>query len=226
MKYKDVFQGRLFTVPNILTLSRLVLLVPFLYFVLRYQKNPNLPDLIWILAIGSIGSMTDYLDGILARKLNQESIFGRYLDGISDKIIAIATLSIMTYHFHFPIWIYIVYLVREIGGFWLVWFLFARKNQIAHPNIWGKLGVNVAVWAVFWYIAVPYLQMQPNVYWLWLRPEISAYVFFAVIVIGILDYAFSYLPMVFSGSRFGQHRMPSDAPDSPDSPDSNNSIEK
>lgn len=201
MKYREVFQGPILTVPNALTILRILLLIPFLYFVLRYHDSPNLSDLIWVFSIGFVGSATDYLDGIFARTLNQHSVLGRYLDGVSDKIIAVATLAIMTYHFDFPDWIYIFYITREVSGFWLVWFLFARRDTVPTPNFWGKLGVNIAVLAVFWYIAVPYLQMQKNVHWFWLHPEISAYVFFFVVFMGMVDYGRTYLPMVFSYFR-------------------------
>lgn len=75
--------------PNILSFSRLALLIPIIYLTL----HPGNTAYLWIaLALYIIAALTDFLDGWLARKLNQVSAFGIFLDPISDKIFVAALL--------------------------------------------------------------------------------------------------------------------------------------
>ncbi len=79
------------TWPNLLTLLRLLASIPLCYFIIRN-------DSIGAVIIISLAAISDYMDGYLARKLNQESKLGKTLDPFVDKILggsAIVTLCIM-----------------------------------------------------------------------------------------------------------------------------------
>ena len=79
-----------FNLPNILTLGRIVLILPFamLFF------HGSVPTRWEALALFALAAMTDWLDGHLARQLRQESALGRMLDPIADKLL-IATAIIL-----------------------------------------------------------------------------------------------------------------------------------
>ena len=77
-------------IPNFLTILRLFFPI-FVGIVCYLKLGINLEKLI-ILVLFIIFSLTDYLDGFLARKLNQESIFGKIFDPISDKILTSTSL--------------------------------------------------------------------------------------------------------------------------------------
>ena len=82
-----------FTIPNILTFLRL-LAAPCVAIILILDLNAMIALFIFLLA-----SVTDYLDGYLARILNQSTSLGRVLDPIADKAMVVITLCFLTYSF-------------------------------------------------------------------------------------------------------------------------------
>ena len=92
------------TLPNIITLSRIGL-IPV--FVVLFYLQPNYLEgepLAWInnslVAIFLLISSTDFLDGLLARKLNQISDLGAFLDPVADKLMVCAALILLTDYYH------------------------------------------------------------------------------------------------------------------------------
>lgn len=101
-----------FTIPNILTLLRLILIPVFVViFYLPYQWAPFLAAMVFWVA-----GFTDWLDGMLARKLGQTSRFGAFLDPVADKVMVATALLLITEYYH-SIWITIpaiTMIAREI----------------------------------------------------------------------------------------------------------------
>ncbi len=78
-------------IPNILTLLRIVLIPVFiLAFYLPYSWAPPLATILFILA-----ALTDWLDGYLARRLDQMSAFGAFLDPVADKLMVVSALVLL-----------------------------------------------------------------------------------------------------------------------------------
>lgn len=116
--------------PTILTLSRIVL-IPF--FVLIAPDRPFLGALIF-----GVASITDFLDGYLARKTGQITKFGIILDPIADKFLVISALVLLVDMARLSAWIAIVIIVREF----LVTGLRAvalSKNILIPAELGGKL---------------------------------------------------------------------------------------
>jgi len=83
------------TIPNIMTISRLVL-IPFVcYFIIAGMENDSDLDLLIADLLFSIGAITDFLDGYLARQLKIESNFGKCFDNIADKMLNVAIICIL-----------------------------------------------------------------------------------------------------------------------------------
>jgi cardiolipin synthase len=82
------------TIPNILTMAR-ILLLPFIMLglYLEFEIGPLATWICFLLYV--VAAITDYFDGYLARKLNQISAFGTFLDPISDKIFVAALLVLL-----------------------------------------------------------------------------------------------------------------------------------
>ena len=101
-----------FTIPNILTLLRLVLIPVFVVtFYLPYSWAPFVAAMVFFVA-----GVTDYFDGMLARKLGQTSRFGAFLDPVADKVMVATALILITEHFA-TIWVTIpaiTMIAREI----------------------------------------------------------------------------------------------------------------
>jgi CDP-diacylglycerol--glycerol-3-phosphate 3-phosphatidyltransferase len=94
-----------FNLPTILTFSRIIL-IPF--FVLMTPKSPLLGITIFIIA-----SVTDFLDGYLARKSGQITKFGIILDPIADKFLVISALILLVDMVRLSAWVAIVIIARE-----------------------------------------------------------------------------------------------------------------
>ncbi|MHC5671949.1 CDP-diacylglycerol--glycerol-3-phosphate 3-phosphatidyltransferase [Nostoc sp.] len=119
------------SIPNWITFSRL-LGIPFLLYGLY---NPT-PQAKWIcLAIFLIAALTDWLDGYLARKLNQITDLGKFLDPLVDKLLVLAPLIVFIELGKVPAWGVFLILARELAiAGWRV-----NQTTITGANIWGKL---------------------------------------------------------------------------------------
>ena len=117
--------------PNLITFSRL-LGVPFLLYGLY---DPTVQSRWICVAIFVVAAATDWLDGYLARKLNQITDLGKFLDPLVDKLLVLAPLLVLIELGKVPAWGVFLILGREltIAG-WRV-----NKTTISGANIWGKL---------------------------------------------------------------------------------------
>lgn len=121
--------------PNKLTVLRVVLIPFFVVFMLvdilgAYDK--------WIaLAIFIVASLTDLLDGKIARKYNLVTNFGKFMDPLADKMLVCSALICLTALDKLPAWITIVIICRDfvISGFRLV---AADNGVVIAASYWGK----------------------------------------------------------------------------------------
>lgn len=146
--------------PNSITFSRL-LVVPFLLYLLHYPTLTNC----WIsVIIFAIAASTDWLDGYLARKLNQVTDLGKFLDPLVDKLLVLAPLLALIELGQIPAWGVFLILAREltIAG-WRV-----NQTQISGANIWGKLKTVVQIFAICFLMApLPEIWEWPTLALFW-----------------------------------------------------------
>ena len=100
-------QGRIWTVPNQITLLRLGFLPLFLILIVYEHYR-------WALLILVIAGLSDGIDGMLARKLNQKSAIGAYLDPIADKLLLSSSFVILAMEKKIGWWLTIMVLSRDI----------------------------------------------------------------------------------------------------------------
>ena len=100
-------QGRIWTVPNQITLLRLGFL-PFFLILISYEKYK------WALLVLVVAACTDGIDGLLARKLNQRSALGAYLDPIADKLLLSSSFVILAFEKKLAWWLTILVLSRDL----------------------------------------------------------------------------------------------------------------
>jgi len=133
------------TLPNWITFSRL-LGIPFLLYGLENTTSQSR----WVcLIIFLIASLTDWLDGYLARKLNQISDLGKFLDPLVDKLLILAPLLVLVELGKVPAWGVFLILGRELAiAGWRV-----NQVQVTGANIWGKLKTVSQIIAVSLLIA-------------------------------------------------------------------------
>lgn len=156
-----ILEGKIFTISNILSGLRAFLLPPFIYYFKKYTETGYDPYYFYLLiGICVIVVLTDYFDGFFARLLNEETVIGRYLDPIADKVVTIGGLSTISYFQNFQIWVVVLFVIREIVGTFVGTFLFFKRGIQGKPNFWGKLGVGVVAVIVLLYISLPLIHKQ------------------------------------------------------------------
>lgn len=126
---------------NKLTLFR-ILLVIIMVIVAYVPINGTILNIgidMWILnIIFIIASITDKLDGNIARKRNQITEFGKFLDPIADKMLVLSAMLILVERKLLPAWIPIIILIREfaVSGYRLI--AVQKENNVIAASIWGK----------------------------------------------------------------------------------------
>lgn len=121
--------------PNKLTLFR-VILIPFFVFFLLAPYFPGCGNYIAV-AIFIVASLTDFLDGKIARKYNLVTNFGKFMDPLADKLLVCSALICLIALDRIPAWVVIIIIAREfiISGFRLV----ASDNGVViAASYWGK----------------------------------------------------------------------------------------
>jgi cardiolipin synthase len=113
---------RVLTIPNLLSMARLLGVPVFLWLVLSpVFDGPELDG--WALLVLAASGVSDYLDGKLARRWNQISALGRVLDPAADRLYILATLVGLTWREILPLWITVALLAREALLLVMVWLL-------------------------------------------------------------------------------------------------------
>ena len=121
--------------PNKLTIARMILVPFFVLFILTgWGEDANRYI---CLAIFVAASITDWLDGYLARKNNLVTNFGKFMDPLADKLLVCSALICMIELDRLPAWIVIIIIAREfiISGFRLI---AAENGVVIAANYWGK----------------------------------------------------------------------------------------
>lgn len=120
--------------PNKLTMFRVVLIPVFVLFMLVDITSVDK----WIaLAIFIVASLTDLLDGKIARKYNLVTNFGKFMDPLADKLLVCSALICLVEMAKLPAWMVIVIIAREfiISGFRLI---AADNGVVIAASYWGK----------------------------------------------------------------------------------------
>ena len=122
--------------PNKLTTLR-VIMIPFFVFFLLWQNGENRTFRMIALALFIIASLTDLLDGKIARKYNLVTNFGKFMDPLADKLLVCSALICLIELNALPAWMVIIIISREfiISGFRLI----ASDNGVViAASYWGK----------------------------------------------------------------------------------------
>ena len=132
--------------PNKLTLFR-VILIPFFVFFLLTDIGLGTAAPILALIIFIVASLTDMLDGKIARKYNLVTNFGKFMDPLADKLLVCSALICLIELEKVPSWIVIIIIAREfiISGFRLI----AAEHQIViAASMWGKFKTTFQMIAI------------------------------------------------------------------------------
>ena len=132
--------------PNKLTVLR-VILIPFFVVSLMIENGANQTFRYVAAAIFIIASLTDMLDGKIARKYNLVTNFGKFMDPLADKLLVCSALICLIQLGQLPAWMVIIIVSREfiISGFSLV---AAEQGIVIAASYWGKFKTTFQMIAV------------------------------------------------------------------------------
>jgi cardiolipin synthase len=135
--------GRVFTVPNQLTFLRLGFL-PFFIVLLIYERFS------WALLILVLAALTDAMDGLLARSLDQKTSLGAYLDPIADKLMLSSSFVALALEGRIPRWLTILVLGRDVLILTTAAvILLASGYRHFPPSVYGKITTVAQIVLVF-----------------------------------------------------------------------------
>ncbi|MHB8463947.1 MAG: CDP-diacylglycerol--glycerol-3-phosphate 3-phosphatidyltransferase [Acidimicrobiales bacterium] len=127
---------RVLTLPNAVTVVRLCLLPVFIYLLLVHQPRERYAAALVLAVMGS----TDWVDGYLARHLNQISELGKVLDPVADRLLLIGGVGAILWDGSVPTWVAVVALGREAAVAATVLILAALGAARIDVTWWGKAG--------------------------------------------------------------------------------------
>lgn len=165
--------------PNKLTILR-VLLIPF--YVVCQMLSVQSPLYKWIaLAIFVIASLTDLLDGKIARKYNLVTNFGKFMDPLADKLLVCSALICFVELKAVPGYIVIIIIAREfiISGFRLV---ACEQGTVIAASMWGKVKTVFQMIMIILYIINIQQLYYINIIVMWIATALT--------IISLVDYIF------------------------------------
>jgi len=134
------------TLPNAITMVRLVLIVVFGALLVRHHDA-------WAIAVLAVAGVSDFLDGYLARRLGQTSALGRLLDPAADRLLTIVVVLGFAWRDIIPWWLVGVLLARDaVMGLALLW-LRGRHGSAPTVTFLGK----TATAALYFFLPLSYL---------------------------------------------------------------------
>lgn len=129
---ENKYQSRMFTIPNLLTGIRLLLIPLFIY--LCCVLKDTVGSAVVVIASG----LSDVLDGYIARKYHMESNLGRVLDPAADKLSQAAMCFAMIYRYRIMFWLLIFFAVKELAMVLLGYFYMRRTGVVNSARWYGK----------------------------------------------------------------------------------------
>jgi len=180
--------GRVFTLSNLISFSRFLVAIPIIYLHIQndYQYDTTIIVLIFYAGI------SDYLDGLVARKTNTVSEVGKMIDPISDKLCAAALFIYTVWLGWVPLWFLVLNVFRDsfimIGSS----FIKIKYGKVAMSILSGKIAVNVL--ALYW-LAIFFFRDAEQVHnWL-------LYICTFIMIYSFFDY-FNRYRKIMRGAKF------------------------
>jgi cardiolipin synthase len=182
-------KARFWTLPNILTLSRILLVLPFLILMLERRVTAAL-------IVVCLAGLTDFLDGFTARTWHQKTRIGIALDPAADKLFLTVSFILLTIPGlaapnAIPIWLTVIVILRDIlitAGAFLIYRL--RGSKIFSPSLWGKISTVFQIGTVVFVLFFNALRASP------LFLTVLYFLTLAATCVSGFDYFFKSLPLL------------------------------
>lgn len=148
---------RFWTIPNVLSILRIILIIPIVDQLKTNTPESNFTAFILI----GVAYFTDFLDGFLARAMKSTSKIGQLLDPIGDKLLAITVSAVLYFGKQAPLYFFVLIVARDLiislGAFYAL----NMKKKIMLPILSGKittliLGIVLAFYPLHYSFAMQY----------------------------------------------------------------------
>lgn len=183
---------------NKLTIFRIILvpimaIIPYLNLQGDFMGLPLM--YFWMLLIFIVASITDKLDGYIARSRNQVTTFGKFLDPLADKILVLTAMVLLVELGKIPAWIPVIVLAREflVSGYRLI--AVEKGGQVIAASIWGKLKTVTQM------IAIILIMFDRNNFWDCFRSGLTG-ADFAINLVATILLLVSVVATIFSGADY------------------------
>lgn len=180
---------------NKLTIFRIILvpimaIIPYLNLQGDFLGMPRMYFLMELIFI--VASITDKLDGYIARSRNQVTTFGKFLDPLADKILVLTAMVLLVELGKIPAWIPVIVLAREflVSGYRLI--AVEKGGKVIAASIWGKLKTVTQM------IAIILVMFDKNAFWDCFRGGLTG-VDFGINLVATLLLLISTFATIFSG---------------------------
>ncbi|MBR1759295.1 MAG: CDP-diacylglycerol--glycerol-3-phosphate 3-phosphatidyltransferase [Lachnospiraceae bacterium] len=176
--------------PNKITCVRVILIPFFLLFLLV----PTIPaNRIIALVIFIIASLTDALDGHIARSRNLITDFGKFMDPLADKLLVCSALICFSYEHTLPVVVTIAIIAREfiISGFRQV---AADRGIVIAASYWGKFKTTSQM------ILCVLLILHLDLGWWHILEQVFTWIALALTIISLVDYMVKNKDVILKGS--------------------------
>ena len=150
--FKKIFKkmgDELFTIPNMLSIFRL-LLIPVIVYLYCFEHN-NL----WTFILVAFSSLTDIVDGFIARTFNMVTDFGKFLDPLADKATQVAVFACLATKFPLMWMPFIVMIIKEVGSLVLRVVVFKETELVDGAKWHGKAATTLVISVVALHLIWP-----------------------------------------------------------------------
>lgn len=179
--------NEIFTIPNILSMFRIVLL-PFIVWFFVCKE-----DHVMAIVILLISGLSDILDGFIARKFNMISDFGKIIDPVADKLTQGILLICLIFKYAQVLWILGVFILKEFIMIMMGYMIIKRKNQVNSAKWYGKLNTVIIYSAIFFMIILP--DISENIV------NMMVIICTAMIIVAFAMYANFYRKILFNEKK-------------------------
>ncbi len=138
---KKILNGRILTIPNLLSLIRILLIPLFVWYYLKREDGTATAIIL------AASGLTDAMDGFIARRFNMISDFGKALDPLADKLTQLAMLCCLVLRFPRLIWLIIVLCVKEII-LACTQLLLIKRTDVVQGSAWHGKVTTILIYAV------------------------------------------------------------------------------
>lgn len=149
---KKDWRREYFSVPNIMSYFRLLLIPVYLYVYLTADEESGYGCAAAVIAVSGL---TDMLDGKIARRFNMITEWGKFIDPVADKLTLAAIALSMAFRYPLMGLMFAVYLVKELYMFFMGAYMMKRGFKMDGAQWYGKVCTAVTYGSVFLLLVIP-----------------------------------------------------------------------